>query len=183
MKGSARRPLTLFDLLILVAATGTGFGLIRAFSYVEGLRSPAVGPFDRQSIPVVAGLILKTLSLGTLAASLVAPRPRIRRLSRQPGFLAGVAVAANILFQGLSRGIPWLVHGAPHPILWWNRAHNLLASLCLPSFVAQSIMLAWAVGLLHGFSRRNDWVERLGRALGWIWIAFWIALASGVLGL
>ena len=57
-----------------------------------------------------------------------------------------------------------------------------LASLCLPSFVAQSIMLAWAVGLLHGFARRGDWVERLGLVLGWIWVAFWIAGVAGLLG-
>lgn len=182
MQTKERRPLSLFDLLILVAATGIGFGLIRAFAYVEGLRSPPVGPFERETILVSACLILMTLSLGTLAASLAPPRPRLRRLSRRPGFLAGVAVAANALFQCLSRGVPWLARGAGMPGAWWTRAHNLLASLCLPSFVAQAILLAWAVGLLHGFSRRRDWIERLGRALGLAWIAAWIAVVAGLLG-
>jgi hypothetical protein len=156
------RPLTLLDVMILVAATGVGFHFCRA-------------SMDRQLVETkswttinLASFVAASWTISVLAIRLVPPRPGFRRLMRQPGTVACLIVAIVIAVKALYCG----VIGAVAPPIKPNWFETL--ALQSGSFGA-AVCVAWLMLLLSG--RRlpePSWIDRLGRALG----AYWIILLA-----
>lgn len=164
----SHRRFTLRDILILILAIALGLWLLRAVV----LNGPLVfGPdyaltwFGRVNVSL---LVLMTTQLGVLVLSLMPPRPRLRRLARRPGFLAGIAVASVVACQTVQD----LPSFRPGNAVWLN---NYLLSIGGAGPMASVILLLWLVGSLRGLDwRRPEWVELLGRTLGVTWILAWI---------
>jgi hypothetical protein len=182
-----RRPITLFDLVTLVAATAIGLSLIQ-FGWprnVSGVRvftwplSPSNSGFPSKTwvlpIAVRAAPFLPCLAAWTgafLVTRLRAPRPRRRRLLRQPGMVAAVA-ALSIL------AIEWaLLIGSA----LLDGRFNFMNSQQISAFVVNGVVLlahhagwavivSWLTLVLTGRWRAEpSWVDRWGRVLGCTWI-------------
>ena len=109
-----------------------------------------------------------TTQLGLLALSLLPPRPRRQRLARQPGFLAGLAVASVVITQTV-QAIPSF---KPNGAIW---LHNYLMSISGAWRMAPVILLLWFLVALQGPNwRQPGWDELLGRLFGVIWVLAWV---------
>jgi hypothetical protein len=181
MKTLEPRRFSIADALILIAGLAGGLGLIRmtgpGFSpgqlwdalvhpregwsawYAFGLATEISAIFG---IPLVAGA-----TPACLLVQVVAPRPRWRRLARQPGFIAcliATAVVAAAMALGCVRLLLW---GGGTPFDPFLKV-QLLGGLLSGAGIASS----WATMRLCGLRRpRRSWTDALGRALGAAWIA------------
>jgi hypothetical protein len=112
-------------------------------------------------------------SLALLALRLRRPRPRLRRLTRQPGMVAGAAAAVVLSIRMVNIGIMLGVYAA------WVPETPVLAVLenygelpYIPAEVGCAVAAAWVVqGLSGRWHAEPSWLDRAGRALGFFWIA------------
>lgn len=131
-------------------------------------------------------------TLAILGLRLPRPRPRWRRLVRQPGLVAGMAVAAalvvrligyailrlrligqglvNIYYQGDINGGPTISTNAPRnsEFLMFGYSHAMNSLAVIGVAVASSWML---LGISGRWRAERSWIDRAGRALGICWIA------------
>ncbi len=171
------------DAMILVAATAVACGLMLGMERLtEGQIS--VWAFPELFTTKVASLSIEEkvqLGLGVtfLATSLAlpfaamwtlaiipirfaGPRPRFRRLVRQPGINAALAAVLALILAGVLLGL----------VIWLGASvYAIFALLAVPTYPALAVVVAW-VTLLVGRRWRAEpsWVDRLGRALGVFWI-------------
>lgn len=125
---------------------------------------------------------LLAFNLAILLLRSLPPRPSPRRLARQPGFLAGVAVLVTLIVQLIEAMIRTLMarlipnpFESPFTFSPWRYA--FLGVISDSSHYGPAVILAWVIGLLQGFRwGRSDWIERWGRWLGGLWVLGWIAL-------
>jgi hypothetical protein len=189
MSQTANRKLTLADGMILVAMTAFGLScyllldnaLFSGQRYFFGLFGQPPGGWDsarvldRAAAAVSALLLLFggwTLALPVLR--LRQPRPGWRRLNRQAGMTACIAAIAGMALCASIAGCAFLLHWwvdgtAQLPPNYWFRIplfDDLVAATGL------SVAVAWIIQALSGLWRPSaDWVDRLGRSLGGLWIA------------
>lgn len=119
------------------------------------------------------GPCLACLSLATMLISLRSPRPPLRRVCRQAGFVAGAAflVAAGVAAVHQPQ---LLLTQSPVTISvqtfywrdWW-----LELWFALPSAAGFAVAVAWlTLILVRGWPPSAGWPDRLGRILGACWI-------------
>jgi hypothetical protein len=168
-----RRTFTLSDAMVIVAATAVMFGLLRVFSgwppYVNmsgGLRKYGDAPLAVRALLQAPWVVLPwTVALFVLR--LRRPRPPLRLLTRQPGFVACGAVTLWLAFKTLWLG---LTVGTPQPWYFYqvylgNRAATI------PSWAAPAVAGAWLLLASSGRWRPvPTWFDRTGRVLGTSWI-------------
>jgi len=99
MHSSSTRKCTLFDAMILVAATAAGMALLRMF-LAEGRFFQGAFFQGRFTSYVLSGIeaafpFLMTWTFALVILGLRQPRPRIRRLVRQPGIAACSAASSG----------------------------------------------------------------------------------------
>jgi hypothetical protein len=175
---TARRRFGLLDAMILVAATAAGLAaaqwldtetegaafrwpLLEAVHEGDVLQASASLWFLAE--PVVAGWTLALIPI-----RLLGPRPRWRHLARQPGFQANCAAALALGAAGVPIALVRLA-------FQWGRARGPLVTpdllLLVSVTVGLAILASWMT-LLVGRRWRAEpsWVDRLGRALGVVWI-------------
>jgi hypothetical protein len=162
------RRLTLFDLMILVAATGVGLGMARLYEinyqapshyrFLDWLRGPP-------------SCTATAIAIALIGLRLRRPRPRAIRLLQQPGFTACLAVllgavlgivfhsahlAARIIVQG-SRGYPIFNY-------FW---HGVILHIPL------AVVGIWLTLMASRRWRAEpSWIDRLGRLIGFYWFAY-----------
>lgn len=185
MEPKRRRRFTVLDALILIAAIGVGLAWMRQFTGTEagGESYPYEEDFDGRPIPsfvlaVKIGFWWVDASYNLVAAVTIAmillrglsPRPKFRRLTRQPGAVACVAVTVALAVEmilkfdsvvelGLYGGLPWSKIGS---MVYWN-IEGQSESL--------AVMIAWLVlGLSGRWKSEASWVDRFGRVLGGFWL-------------
>jgi len=199
-----RRRFHLLDAMILVAATALACGITVWIYRGSGEEiSVSVVPEPNTTYPqppptVIASnqqiinfildasfeLILLTLpffamwTLALIPIRLRFPRPRLRRLARQPGMRATCAVGMAFFFLVVQFGILLFVF-SPHvnyPI--WGDVAFLMYSV-VPTIPGLAVLLSWMTLFLFGRWRAEpSWVDRLGRVLGAYWIAVAVALPA-----
>lgn len=158
------RRLNLVDGMMLVAGLASGLAIDRWYCGQPGLFSPS-----ELSIGGAADLgasILLTLSFALIAVRLRRPRPVGRRLCRQAGFqaslLVGLAATAELV------NARWFLRPHPVGILW-------ALSCGLVDVAGPIVAIGWILARLARARRPEPGpIDRLGRALGWAWIALWI---------
>ncbi len=186
MSPRERRPITLFDLVVLVAATAIGLSLVqfgwpgkaaatRIFTWPvwpSGGGYPSktwVLPIaERGAVPTLP----RSLDRGVPRDEAPRPRPRLKRLLMQPGLVAAVA-ALSILT------IEWaLLVGSA----WLDGRFDFMSPLRTNAFVANGVVLlahhaGWAVVvswltlvLIGRWHPERSWIDRWGRVLGCTWI-------------
>jgi hypothetical protein len=181
----AERRLNLLDIMILVGAIAVQVAYARGRDeYYRGfygvattaeiLRELRKIPPDLSSIPAIANLnaVLFTrhapsLLLGTitwLVLRLRRPRPSLRELAHQPGYLASVVVVS-----GFSVGsVLTFLH---EPVMFdGNPADWLIAGIWTPR-VGLAVAAAWLTLRLNSrWCPERGWIDRSGRVLGVLWI-------------
>jgi hypothetical protein len=125
-------------------------------------------------------LILFGISQTVLLLAFLPPRPSLRRLMRQPGFVAGLAVAFSLLNPAMTL-VGRLVLGLlPAPAMrlgsfeTWIR--STLAMISYPTELGPLVGLAWLVQWLAGIRRPEPaWIDHVGRFVGWSWIVLYVS--------
>ena len=189
MSQPSARKISLSDLMMLVAMTGLGLScyvfvddaLFRGQRYIFGLFDRPLGGWDSirviERVKGVFGFLLPLLGAWALALPVLRlrkPRPAWRRLNRQPGFTACIAALAGMAFcagvAGLAVLLRWWVDGQTQlGSRFWYRT-PVLDDLII--YAGVSVAGVWATQIVTGRWRKSaDWIDRLGRFLGGLWVA------------
>ena len=174
MSQPTARKFSLGDFMILVAAAALGLLLKRLDLMVlnpppRNLLGHSLCLWLLETCP-----FLIPASLALIAMRLRRPRPVARRLFREPGLLACLAVVAmevssdvmSLAMQALRRfdlgsSDPFIRAFALDGVISWGR----------------TVALVWAVMALTGVWRpQPSWIDRAGRAFGIFLIALWLAM-------
>ncbi len=176
----ATRRFTLLDAMVLIAAIGVGVWMGRLLMMSNPfVTSPATPNLWKIWIGA-SYLVLLGVSLGLAVVRVFPPRPPLRRVARQPGALAMLAVVAIVAVGTVCSAIDWYVFWEPigpaHVVIY-NWLYTYLFSIGGPWNVAFAVSLAWIMGGVQGFRwRRADWIEYASRAVGAVWVSAWGAL-------
>jgi amino acid transporter len=199
-----RRRFTLLDGMILVAAPAVGLGVLRgAGPLSDWMELPgailANWAWDRNLIDQLVGELLLfvmpsavTTSLAVLAIRLRRPRPSWRRLARQPGLVAGLALVAAWVVAGLFTVVHLAsdnnVFGTPvGGVVTNNPGYWLQVFASVGSALGGfAVAIAWGtLALVRRWRPEAGWVDRLGRLVGVGWIVMAVLgahqLRSGLL--
>jgi hypothetical protein len=166
MESESCRRFTLADGLISIAAVAAGLGIA---TFHADLHRRDMGNFDAVS---AVDLTLKSIywtallmMIALIPMRLRRPRPPMRRVRRQPGFIACVAVGLATAFVILD----WApsVFGAHSD---WFVA-KFLSIISSARTIGPIVATAWLVlGLSGRWQCESTWIDRLGRILGIAWI-------------
>lgn len=192
------RPFTILDAMTLVAASAVGFMNVRF--YTTGLLEFEL--IMRSTVPrlcltvylyLLAALPLPLVwSLAGFLLGLRRPRPSYRRLIRQPGFIACVAVSLVITIR-VTGFLTLLLRTALKNLTLLNldsyEAFTIpftrlskgpiltFAAYAGPFFsttafgASAAVASAWLLLYASGRWRSEaNWLDRMGRLLGWFWI-------------
>ena len=178
MRNTSERPFTILDAMILIAATAAGLGVTRDWAepfFMDMLRVYEVPPVS--GLVNTAGAVLTPITFyWTIAAvgiRLRRPRPSLRRLGRQPGLVACLAVILEALIHFFLTRYWVLFSGKARP----GEVSTLLMNLSPPHLVAPAVAVAWVVLAVSGRWRPDPgWIDRLGRSVGFAWLALLVIL-------
>ena len=201
MNARSCRPFTLLDAMILVAATALdlagfraelGHHYHRSLLYVlqDGKEYQTLVNWPGNAVPrwylsIYTGgrlaarsvPMLASWSLALLVIRLRRPRPSRQPLFRQPGMVAGCAVALAVATNALFCSVQVLLAGLGQSALVDVRYYGSLAYLCCQTFqggpIGLAVLASWTILALSGRWRREPgWIDRAGSVLGGIWIAY-----------
>ncbi len=186
------------DAMVLITATAVGLAVFKAYYGVTWVYwGPPFGFATRfigwvnglWSCLVLASPFAMAWTLAIFGLRLGRPRPRWRRLIRQPGFVAGLMAATVLVFRlsGFAT-MYWRVGSDPALAVWNPRLDRpkgcivagnpgLLAFdtdhfLGTMAMIGLAVALTWMLMLACGRWRpERSWIDRAGRVLGWFWIA------------
>ena len=191
----AARRFNLGDVAIVVAAVGVGCGLTRqswldlaagGWTYLPRNSSRWSG--DR--VPAlwfqIAGTAWAVATFAVLGMRLRRPRPRWRRLMRQPGWVACLAAAiAVVAVAGFVQARVTTVRiaiatagiGGGDVIVRGDARFEILAAHLVPAG-GLSVLVAWALLRADGrWAAERSWIDRAGRLIG----VGWLLLPAGFL--
>jgi hypothetical protein len=181
MRPRPPRPFSLLDAMALVAALALGLALARwrtrgSYPNVDALKiSWWVASV---ALPATAAVLLMGLR-----------REPLRRLARRPGFVASAAALLAVAWGAAGRfSVPRLplicgtgldIDAPESP--FWTEVEGFLWSGLDYQAIALAVQAAWGL-LLAGRRWRAEptWIDRLGRALGAVWIAGQLLLIADV---
>ena len=184
-----RRRITLFDLIVLTAATAIGLSLVHLgrprqaagagiFTWPvlpgngSGYASKSwILPIAERAAPILPCLAAWTGAF--LVMRLHGHRPRWRRLVSQPGLVAAVAALSILAIESILLIGSAKVDGR----FGWSspaRVAEFVVNgvILLAHHVGWAVAVSWFTLVLIGRWRPEpSWVDRWGRALGCTWIA------------
>jgi hypothetical protein len=166
MHTKSLRRFTLADAIILIAAVAAGLGTARINGdrYRQAIGDAAAVSASEQAImSIFWPALLMTVALVPLR--LRPPRPVMRRVRRQPGFIACVAVGLAATFVILEWASS-LFSRSPS----WFAAH-VFSLISSPWKIGPIVATAWLVLALSGrWQPEPSWIDRSGRVMGAAWI-------------
>jgi hypothetical protein len=189
------RSFGLTDALILVIAAAVGLSINR-LNWAIFLACWS-NPLDaHDSIEQFLGLVMPhvaAMTVATLAMRVRRPRPRFRRIARQSGLVACMVALAVLLiiasWVALTTLTGQIVKFSQHVVPMGQYDHRKrLAGYPSYPFSGQllvacgdrigfAVARAWLALLLVGrWQSESTWLDRLGRAIGCLWIALAAAL-------
>jgi hypothetical protein len=200
LRNATTRRLRVADLILLVAAVALGFAggrFIAEFGEInlardwDDLRSDWKddrGRWFQSSTLILHAIDLATPTLVACSAAILIsrlrnPRPRRRRLFRQPGFL-GLVAALAVYSWYMAEVLGGFLYEELLPTAYSENfvidLQELSASFVdavfawsqAASHMGMAVALAWVVAGAGGRLRPEpSWVDRAGRAMGVAWIA------------
>ncbi len=187
------RKFTMADLMILIAGCAVGIAATQLL-YKDTFGQIQEMGLDMWQLRLTFLLMsptptLTSISVALLACRLRRPRPKLRRLFRQPGTVAITCVPLLFVLQGAlllaSLGLDLVIKRiwppAPNPSSFSVTIPGSLATLFTVSGAGTVIAACWLLLLAVGrWKPEPTWIDRSGRLLGVCWIA--IDLATSILG-
>ncbi len=184
-----RRNMTLLDATLLIGSAAVGFGLFEIVH--RGLFQGRIWIMD-QGLPDanswtaltaivtcsdVAVFLIPLVGPWTLlliALRLRAPRPRWRRIWRQPGMAACLAAVVGWIWSALALLLAFDIVYVTRPNTRWH-PHDEWVQQWLSDevfmYVGLAVAATWTVLLISGrWTRPADWIDRMGRIVGFLWI-------------
>lgn len=188
MSASERRPITLFDLMVLVTATAIGLSIVQfgwprqvagvgIFSWPFTTRGTGGYPSKTWVLPIAWRVTpflpcLAAWSGAFLVVRLRGPRPRRRRLVAQPGLVAAVAsLSALAIESGLLIGSAW--YDGRFRFMRPARINDFAQNgvVLLAHHAGWAVIVSWlTLALVGRWHPERSWVDRWGRLLGATWI-------------
>jgi hypothetical protein len=181
MKPTSPRKITILDAMILIAASACGLALSRTmegpWEDIAFYASNWLGRLTNDPVRVGAALpFLMTFTPAVLLIRLRQPRPRLRRLLRQPGMVACTAAMVPIVLALLQ--LSYLEWGprprSPYGIDWARRP--LFWDCGFDGGIW--VLGAWLALALSGRRRAEpSRIDRLGKLVGASWLivaAIWV---------
>ena len=180
MHGNACRKFTVSDALILVGAVALAFAVMRTdylwpdFSEKLVAYSDYLNNIHHLIFFMFPGLV--SLSVAILILRLRKPRPVLRRLTRQPGWVACTVtvIVLGIRTANLSSVAGVLILDLKGNSFWgWFLDVAMADDIKLvPSDIGCAVAAAWTIQKIGGRWRLEPcWIDRAGRVLGTLWIA------------
>lgn len=147
-----------------------------ALGIVEGKRAfePDWGDLGwRYGLPQFVGFLLMLASCLMLIFRLRKPRPPIRRVADQPGFVACLAMAA---FQFALLAGQFVEDACDGRLENWTDldwSRDLAFLLGKNYLISCSVVVGWGLLVLgRRWRAEPGWIDGIGRALGFAWIAW-----------
>lgn len=199
MKVTGHQPLqrrfNLVDLAILVLAMAVGLVATRqdlnaVFSWPKDFLESSkefylwTNPL-LLSKAVIVEVWLMAWTAGWLALQLRQPRPRLRQLSRHPGFLA---CFSSVVITLVSGPLIWAIISSGSSGTNGCLDREVWGEL-VSSQIGAAVLAGWSLLIASGRCRiRTGWLDRVGQLLGLFWVAmipanlvhlFWHNLPDG----
>jgi hypothetical protein len=163
------RPFTLGDSMILIAALALGLAIARPAMamIVDSIHTVAQSHFRTLAGAVQLGRVLIVVLVNFLMFLLPAflivrlkrPRPALRLMMDQPGFAGCAAVAAVVLVA------------IPLSLLAPSGAGQLFIESAAQILLPGAVPLAWVWMIARSrWNPEPNWIDRLGRILGVLWM-------------
>ncbi len=176
MKPPPLRRFSLLDAMILVAACALGAMSIRPtidlceehwFGTNEIL--PSFINAILHGVTVLVSVLppwLASFSVAFVVLRFRQPRPHWRRLLRQPGTTACLAVIPILAIGASLASLSLALVGPP----WYGSLYSTtLVPILDPP--ATAVVAVWTLQALAGrWKAESSWIDRLGRAIGWGWV-------------
>jgi hypothetical protein len=186
------------DVMILIAATALGLALLRLritlakvpLFLQELTRVIFSGRSFAAKVVVVTGVlelinpVVFAWTAGIVVIRILPPRPRLRRLAAQPGFIACAMFLAAALFAYAILAFTIVTRGRLRVPLGTSLTPALInyhgiATLLSVQQGGWAVAVAWLMLALAGrWAAEPSWIDRLGRALGVFWLAAAIILTD-----
>jgi hypothetical protein len=206
---SASRRLGLTDLIALIGVSALALVGARWAFRVSQLQRPTTGAvsswvdFNRTLAILIVANITASLTLFQLVARFRRPRPRFRLVARQPGTAASIAAGLVLAIHAAQFGVAWLkpARGIVRQsnvsfriegfnvteFVFISTSYDTIGFYLHPFALALiqpcgfAVTGAWLTLALSGRWRAEaSWIDRLGRALGIVWIALTAIATIGV---
>ncbi len=166
------RPLGLLDGILVVAGFAVWLAAIRGYSAAwENIKSTWFYFADLTIVRAAkypGAYFLAVASLTLLVLRLRGPRPSLRRLWRQPGFVASAGAVLGMLISAAGALMRWATEiDSHHP--WPGEAVSVF--LLIRPFGGPGVFGAWFALVLAGRWRSEPGaIDRLGRVVGALWL-------------
>jgi hypothetical protein len=181
MKPATPRRVTIVDGMILVAAIALGIWVsgINLIPWLQTMASIAPDVWAANPVWLAShwgSLILRhtqpmaaVLTLAVFLLRILQPRPDFRRLARQPGFTACVAATLAICIGG---GLNYATTRASFVPGFEAQGYIQIALLPNGSDPGIAVGACWVLlALGRRWRSERSWIDRLGRLLGFYWLA------------
>jgi hypothetical protein len=173
MGGRRREPFSLRDAMILIALSAVGLTGAIAYSDYDRM-SHFVGPGHSFPGERTTSSLTAFLLIGCAGLVLVRlfRRPRPRQFALGSGTAGNLAVLVCALFIAFSWTNVFLHQLYAFGETQTRYVYHVIANV--PYEAGPSILTVWAILALARRWRAKDWIERVGVALGVVWILLYI---------
>lgn len=172
MRSNSPRRFSIFDAMVLVAATAVALFVLR---HAHAVRTPSPGA-QRIQVWTVGLEVAPFLVTGAAALLiLVARRPRTEAGHRygRPGAVACIVFLATLLLESLSMAAREFSGPLTGKIIYFPFDTHLINAPYNGNVVAS----AWGALILAGCWRPEPtWIDRAGRVLGGLLILLWLGI-------
>jgi hypothetical protein len=168
---------TILDAMALVAASAFGVALSRAY-YVEiaSVRGSGSVAMEYRTRVYLTAVFVLPFAAALLWCRLRRPCRSTRRLAREPGVGALLAVAVTVVAIAIDQVLMYTLPGPPGTRfigLIWKPMIGLGSMLA--TVTGPAVCAVWSLQWLAGLWRpTSDWIDRAGRVLGLTWILFFV---------
>jgi hypothetical protein len=178
MRSPSPRRFTLIDAIVLIAATAIALVPIRYilgdFQFPE-TRTPGDLVERGAELSVILEPLAMMLSLALWLLRLRRPRPRLRRIFRQPGTAAGTTIIVctlGVLCMFLTIVLMnYITTRSRRFVIIDGVSGELESFFVLLSFAGFPVSCVWIALRLAGVWRAEpSWIDRTGRVLGIYWV-------------